>query len=71
MDVKDASKEVLRRRSFSYVCQESMHFVYLLVDALGMSALGVEDDLFLEVTAIDEDVLIQICLPKEHSHSIL
>lgn len=71
MDIEDASEELLRTRSLPYASQKSMQFIHLLVYALGVFALGVEDDLLFEVAPVDEDVLRGVSLPKQNGDSVL
>lgn len=70
MDIENTPEEFLRARSLPYACQKSMQLIHLLVYALGVFALGVEDDLLFEVVPVDEDVLSRVCLPIKNGHSV-
>jgi hypothetical protein len=71
MDIEDASEELLGACSLPYASKQGVQFIDLLMYTLGVFALGVEDDLLIEVVPVDEDVLRGVSLPEENCHPIL
>lgn len=47
-----------------------LDLVYLYMDSLDVLSLGVDDDLFLKVVAIDIDILILVSFSIENRHSV-
>lgn len=47
-----------------------LDLIYLHMDSLDMFALGVDDDLFLKMIAIDIDILIFVCFSIENSDPV-
>lgn len=71
MEVDDSSVELLVRVSgFPDVLDEGFDLIDLLMDAVLVSALGIEEYFFFDVVAVDEDVFVFVGFGVEQGDAV-
>lgn len=72
VDIQNPSVKFLAGlRVFTDEIDHVLDLIYLHMDSLDMLPLGVDDDFFLKMVAVDIDILILVSFSIENGHSVL